>query len=218
MCRYVAYDMKGKVIMKKYCLCVFAFLFLIFGASAVTQAIPMKWQEKGIDLSSGNMWADGQTYTFLDENIDLEPGQYDLTYQISGTVWADEKTSYGWESSDKIIVKAYLDDALVQSKILKGFDGQDQSFDVTLELDFDLETESELEIKVYSAVSYWDEHWLLNQALLSGTFEEFVSFNPGGGVYQENPVIPNPEPGTMLLLGVGIFGLAVIGRKRIFKK
>jgi hypothetical protein len=204
--------------MKKYCLCVFAVLFLVFGISIVTHAIPMKWEEKGIDLTSGNMWADGQTYTFLDENIDLEPGQYDLTYQISGTVWASEKTSYGWESSDKIIVKAYLNDALIGSKMLNGFKGQRQFFDFELDLDFDLETESELEIEVYSDVSYWDEHWLLGQAILSGTFENVLSFNPGGGFYQENPVIPNPEPGTMLLLGVGILGLAVIGRKRIFKK
>jgi hypothetical protein len=34
----------------------------------------------------------------------------------------------------------------------------------------------------------------------------------GNDVIEGGPV-PNPEPGTVFLLGVGLFGMAIVGRK-----
>jgi hypothetical protein len=184
-------------------------LLFVFGTAGVSWAIPLAMTEVSSDLTTNNSWGDGIVYSFLGGGIDLTAGHYDLTYSISGKVWAIQRGARGWETDDRIFITAALDDSLIGSTVLNGLSGQNRPFDFSLDLDFDLTTESSLEINVFSDVSHWSEVWVLETATLSGLISDEV--------YEENPVMPNPEPATMLLLGTGLAGLAAAGRRKLKK-
>jgi hypothetical protein len=62
--------------------------------------------------------------------------------------------------------------------------------------------------------------WFIGIAALDGQMIESIVWQTshqkdGFGLDQFSTVTPIPEPGTLLLLGFGIFGLAIVGRKRL---
>lgn len=61
-----------------------------------------------------------------------------------------------------------------------------------------------------------EAHWnLLDGISLRGATDMLVSFGPScaNDIYYEDVRVPNPEPGTMLLMGIGVAGVAFM-RKR----
>lgn len=94
------------------------------------------------------------------------------------------------------------------------------------------------DIKIPYQIAIWAYVGVINPATLSGqaqTLYNSAAFYPtystsnwylaqhpvpnGSGDYQDflTPVTPIPEPGTMLLFGSGLIGLAVLGRKKFFR-
>jgi hypothetical protein len=194
--------------MKKFFLCFFA-VFLMNSITVVgAKATPIEFNQNSNNLTSNNVWENGEVYSFLGDGIDLAAGQYNLTFSINGKVW-QKGDGNGWETSDKIIVEAFLNDSLLGSTTGSGLHGQKKPFDLSLALNFDLSTDGILAIYTYSDVSSKKERWFLANASLNGT-------NIGHN-YGENPV-PTPEPASILLLGSGLIGLLGYSRKKFFKK
>lgn len=69
------------------------------------------------------------------------------------------------------------------------------------------------DIETYTSI--WTNTSSSNVGALSGSEAVSINFNWNDN-YSTN-VAPVPEPGTLLLMGVGMVGLAVVGRRR-FKK
>lgn len=63
-------------------------------------------------------------------------------------------------------------------------------------------------------ISFLDDHIVeLTIRSTNGDFDVQNLFV--GGTFKDNTAAPVPEPGTMLLFGSGLFGLAAVGRKKI---
>lgn len=56
----------------------------------------------------------------------------------------------------------------------------------------------------------WDNYSLENSLA--------VAFSENGQNYLRRSAAPVPEPGTIVLMGLGLVGLAGMGRKKLFKK
>jgi hypothetical protein len=92
-----------------------------------------------------------------------------------------------------------------------GLNGQHKPLDFSLALNFNLDTDGILKINAYSDVSNKDERWSLTGATLSGTYT-------AGNNYEKDPVVPTPEPASIILIGSGIIGILGFSRKKILKK
>jgi hypothetical protein len=64
--------------------------------------------------------------------------------------------------------------------------------------------------KDLAGVKDWDNYSLANSLV--------VAFSKGGQNYLRRSAAPVPEPGTIVLMGLGLVGLAGVGRKKLFKK
>ena len=129
-------------------------------------------------------------------------------FNLKGLVWQGSGDSYGWESTDEILIKAYLNDTLLTSFTGSGLDGQGQNFDFSLSLAFELETDGKLEINVLSGVSSSKEFWKLLSADLSGEGSDALDASDA----PDAPAVPIPT--TVILLGSGLIGLVAIRRKK----
>ena len=74
--------------MKKSFLCFLTVFLLSFVALAGVEATPFELKEDGSGLTPDNVWTNGEIYSLLGGSIHLAAGHYDLTYSLSGSVWA----------------------------------------------------------------------------------------------------------------------------------
>ena len=142
------------------------------------------------------MWTD--TSTAWEENGTVAD---DITKSTDGTPWATFTTTDGYWYTNAPVVPPVL--GTVGSTLLgvnvvtdyTGIFGPDVNDPNEFRYDLDVDMYATGEIEVNSDTDYW----------------EFLSNDPA--VFH-----PVPEPATMLLLGSGLIGLAVLGRKKNFFK
>lgn len=128
---------------------------------------------------------------------------------------AELSTPYGWT-----LVHAENPNGLYEYQVAKGgldlLEG-DETIPVSFWVDYTLSSRD----RYYSASGpgwSWNEGDAWSQAVsATNTLESLDPWLGGGNPSGGTSTYPNPEPATMLLLGSGLIGLGVFGRKRLKK-
>jgi hypothetical protein len=149
--------------------------------------------------NNGRAFASGEVLTVFSDPLTLAPGEYSLDLKLKALVWQKGGDAHGWEPSDRIIVKAFLNNALFVEAVESGLDGQDKILDWSVSLDFEIEKKSQLEIDIFADASDKKERWRVLNADLNGA-----------------PLTAVPNPSALYLMVSGVVGL--VGLRRTMGK
>ena len=150
-------------------------------------------------------------------NFTTEGGDY---IYLAG--WSDGRVAQGWIgqflSTGNTLLSNTTDWQVFQTGIDKG-DGSPAPTEAELETQLGIASWSSVDYSIAHGGGPWgtiagismDADWIWGAPLEGGS---------NRGEYQifRTQVAPVPEPATMILLGSGLVGLAVIGRKKYLKK
>jgi hypothetical protein len=179
-------------------------VFLLLGFIAIGPAQALFYVDNGPEGPFyGTAAGMPDVYTFYGGSIWLDPGEYYLTYSLSGYVYGADQ----WEGpeGDVIWTDVTVDGSNISHDRLEPQPATSgvNFYDFHAAFSFYLAEGGDLLIESWAQTTASDEYWGLNcedSAILSGTHIPKV-----------------PEASTMLLLGFGLIGLGGFARRK-FKK
>lgn len=161
--------------MKKVYMIACAILLVLSATSMALE--PVYYVEDGTGLVPDNEWTHEEVYTFLG-GLGLEPGTYDLVFELQGTVWCEGGCTWG-DAGDEIHVKALVNGVDIASTVRSDIYGSEVPFTIQLEIDFQADTTTNLSIYSWEFVTHPPtEKWRVGEATLTGTFDPYSELLP----------------------------------------
>jgi hypothetical protein len=137
----------------------------------------------------------------LGKSIAVEAGRYAMSLDVRGTVWQTD--GKGWESDDRVMVKAYLNSEVVGSAEVSGMTGQNKTFHLPLDMVVNADSGGEVRFEVISLASNRKEVFRVTGASLNA--EDWDGETKPG---RKGTALPVPEAATMVFVGLGLAGVA----------